>query len=337
MSKVLLTGGMGFIGSHTAVSLIENGYDVVIVDNLVNSEEDVVHRLEKFKNVTIPFYNGDCRDENLLDKIFNEHDIEIVIHFAGLKAVGESVSLPLEYYENNLNATISLLKSMLKNKVHKLVFSSSATVYDEDNPDERVEGYKLGCTNPYGWTKFMCEQIIRDTCHANSQLNAISLRYFNPVGAHPSGIIGENPKGVPNNLMPYIQQVATGVRDYLRVYGNDYDTVDGTGVRDYIHVCDLADAHVAASKYLQNNKGCLEINIGTGKGASVLEMVEAFEKANKIKIPYKIEARRPGDVAINYANANKAYKLLGWKATRTLEDMCKDAYNWQCNLQKKHN
>lgn len=337
MSKVLLTGGMGFIGSHTAISLIENGYDVVIIDNLVNSQEDVVKRIEKFKNVAIPFYYGDCRSEKLLDKIFKEHDIEIVIHFAGLKSVGESVSLPLEYYENNLNATITLLKSMLKNQVHKLVFSSSATVYDEDNPAERLEGYKLGCTNPYGWTKLMCEQIIRDTCHANSQLDAISLRYFNPVGAHPSGIIGENPKGIPNNLMPYIQQVATGVRDYLRVYGNDYDTIDGTGVRDYIHVCDLADAHVAASKYLQKQKGCLEINIGTGKGASVLEMVQAFEKANKLKIPYKIEARRPGDVAINYANANKAYELLGWKATRTLEDMCKDAYNWQCNLQKIKN
>lgn len=337
MSKVLLTGGMGFIGSHTAISLIENGYDVVIIDNLVNSQEDVVKRIEKFKNVAIPFYYGDCRSEKLLDKIFKEHDIEIVIHFAGLKAVGESVSLPLEYYENNLNATITLLKSMLKNQVHKLVFSSSATVYDEDNPAERLEGYKLGCTNPYGWTKLMCEQIIRDTCHANSQLDAISLRYFNPVGAHPSGIIGENPKGIPNNLMPYIQQVATGVRDYLRVYGNDYDTIDGTGVRDYIHVCDLADAHVAASKYLQKQKGCLEINIGTGKGASVLEMVQALEKANKLKIPYKIEARRPGDVAINYANANKAYELLGWKATRTLEDMCKDAYNWQCNLQKIKN
>ncbi len=334
MSKVLLTGGMGFIGSHTAIALIENGYEVVIIDNLVNSEEDVVKRLEKFKNVKIPFYYGDCRDESLLDKIFKEHNIEIVIHFAGLKAVGESVQMPLEYYENNLNSTIVLLKSMLKNNVLKLVYSSSATVYAEDNPDERVEGQKLGCTNPYGWTKLMGEQIIRDTCTAYNQLDAISLRYFNPVGAHPSGIIGENPKGVPNNLMPYIQQVATGIRDYLRVYGDDYDTVDGTGVRDYIHVCDLAEAHVAASKYLQNHNGCLEINIGTGKGASVLEMVKAFEKANNIKIPYKIEARRAGDVATNYANANKAYQLLGFKATRTLEDMCKDAYNWQCNLQK---
>ncbi|HPW53221.1 MAG TPA: UDP-glucose 4-epimerase GalE [Erysipelotrichaceae bacterium] len=334
MSKVLLTGGTGFIGSHTALALIENGFEVVIVDNLINSEADVVSRLEKFKNVSIPFYHGDCRDEDLLNRIFQEHKIEIVIHFAGLKAVGESVSFPLEYYENNINATVTVLKTMLKNRVHKLVFSSSATVYAENNPAERVEGHPLGCTNPYGWTKFMSEQIIRDTCQASSQLNAISLRYFNPVGAHPSGIIGENPKGVPNNLMPYIQQVATGIRDYLRVYGNDYDTVDGTGVRDYIHVCDLAEAHVAASKYLQNHKGCLEINIGTGKGVSVLEMVAAFERVNNIKIPYRIEARRSGDLAINYANASKAYQLLGWKAKRNLEDMCRDAYNWQYNLQK---
>lgn len=335
MSKILLTGGAGFIGSHTAVSLIDNGHDVVIVDNLVNSEKDVVENVEKITGKSIKFYIGDCRDEALMDKVFKENEIDSVIHFAGLKAVGESCSKPLEYYENNLNATLTLLKTMLKNNVNKIVFSSSATVYDASNDAERVEGMRLGCTNPYGWTKFMCEQIIRDVCTANKQLRAISLRYFNPVGAHKSGLIGENPVGIPNNLVPYIQQVATGQREYLHVYGNDYDTVDGTGVRDYIHVCDLADAHVAAYEYLQNHEGCIEINIGTGKGTSVLEMVHSFEKVNNVKIPYKIEARRPGDVDSVYANTQKAYELLHWKAKLTIDDMCRDAYIWQCNLQNK--
>ncbi|MDO4378867.1 MAG: UDP-glucose 4-epimerase GalE [Erysipelotrichia bacterium] len=335
MCKILLTGGAGFIGSHTAVSLSANGYEVVILDNLVNSRADVIDNIEKITGVEIPFYIGDCRDEKLLEKIFTENEIDTVIHFAGLKAVGESCEKPLEYYGNNLDATISLLKMMLKHNVYKLVFSSSATVYDADNPSERVEGMRLGCTNPYGWTKYMCEQIIRDTCRANKQLRAISLRYFNPVGAHKSYLIGENPKGIPNNLVPYIQQVAIGQREYVHVYGDDYNTVDGTGVRDYIHVCDLADAHVAAAKYLAEHEGCMEINIGTGKGTSVLEMIHSFEKANNVKIPYRIEARRAGDVDSVYANTQKAYELLHWKAHLTIEDMCRDAYNWQCHLQKQ--
>ncbi len=335
MSKILLTGGAGFIGSHTAVALIESGHDVVVLDNLVNSEKDVVENVEKITGKDVKFYIGDCRDEQLMDKVFKENDIDSVIHFAGLKAVGESCSKPLEYYENNLNATLTLLKTMLNNNVNKIVFSSSATVYDASNDAERVEGMRLGCTNPYGWTKFMCEQIIRDVCTANKNLRAISLRYFNPVGAHKSGLIGENPVGIPNNLVPYIQQVATGKREYLHVYGDDYNTPDGTGVRDYIHVCDLADAHVAAFDYLQNHEGSIEINIGTGKGTSVLEMVHSFEKVNGVKIPYKIEGRRPGDVDSVYANTEKAYELLHWKSKLTVDDMCRDAYMWQCNLQKR--
>ncbi len=335
MSKILLTGGAGFIGSHTAVALIESGHDVVVLDNLVNSEKDVVENVEKITGKDVKFYIGDCRDEQLMDKVFKENDIDSVIHFAGLKAVGESCSKPLEYYENNLNATLTLLKTMLNNNVNKIVFSSSATVYDASNDAERVEGMRLGCTNPYGWTKFMCEQIIRDVCTANKNLRAISLRYFNPVGAHKSGLIGENPVGIPNNLVPYIQQVATGKREYLHVYGDDYNTPDGTGVRDYIHVCDLADAHVAAFDYLQNHEGSIEINIGTGKGTSVLEMVHSFEKVNGVKIPYQIEGRRPGDVDSVYANTEKAYELLHWKSKLTVDDMCRDAYMWQCNLQKR--
>ncbi len=335
MSTVLLTGGAGYIGTHTAVALSENGYDVVILDNLYNSEVSAVERAEKLVNKKFPLYIGNCCDESLLDKIFTENKIDIVIHFAGLKAVGESVAKPLEYYSNNLNATMNLLKSMIRNNVNNIVFSSSATVYAESNDAERKEGMLLGCTNPYGWTKYMGEQIIRDTAAANKQLNAVMLRYFNPVGAHPSGTLGENPKGIPNNLMPYIQQVATGVREYLHVYGNDYDTPDGTGVRDYIHVCDLAEAHVAAADYILANGGCLEVNIGTGKGASVLDMVKAFEEANGIKIPYVIDPRRPGDVASCYANTDKAREVLGWVAKRNVVDMCKDAYRWQQNLEGK--
>lgn len=335
MGEILLTGGAGFIGSHTAVELSEKGYDVVILDNLVNSEKDVVNNIEKIINKKVKFYIGDCRDEQLLEKIFEENKIDCVIHFAGLKAVGESCEKPLLYYENNLMAMIALLKVMQKCNVNKLVFSSSATVYDPSNSDCRKEGMRLGCTNPYGWTKFTCEQIIRDCCQANKQLRAISLRYFNPVGAHKSYLIGENPKGIPNNLMPYIQQVALGQREYLHVYGNDYDTVDGTGVRDYIHVCDLAQAHIAASEYLNDHQGCIEVNIGTGKGTSVLEMVKCFEKVNNVIIPYKIEGRRAGDVATVYADTKKANDLLHWKSHMTLEDMCRDAYMWQCHLQKK--
>ena len=334
MGKILLTGGTGYIASHTAVALIEAGYDVVAVDNLSNSEKSVIDRLEKLEGREIVFYEGDVRDRDLLRKIFDENDIDAVIHFAGLKAVGESVAKPLEYYDNNLNATISLLTVMEEKGVSKLVFSSSATVYADENGPQKKEGMRLGCTNPYGWTKFMGEQIIRDAVAAHPSLRAIILRYFNPIGAHPSAVIGENPRDIPNNLMPYIQQVACGIRDHLNVYGNDYDTVDGTGVRDYIHVCDLADAHVAAMKYLEDHDGCTEVNIGTGRGTSVLEMVKAFEDANGITVPYEIAPRRPGDVDSNYANADLAAEILGWKATRTVEDMCRDAYRWQVALEK---
>ena len=334
MGKILLTGGTGYIASHTAVALIEAGYDVVAVDNLSNSEKSVIDRLEKLEGREIVFYEGDVRDRDLLRKIFDENDIDAVIHFAGLKAVGESVAKPLEYYDNNLNATISLLTVMEEKGISKLVFSSSATVYADENGPQKKEGMRLGCTNPYGWTKFMGEQIIRDAVAAHPSLRAINLRYFNPIGAHPSAVIGENPKDIPNNLMPYIQQVACGIRDHLNVYGNDYDTVDGTGVRDYIHVCDLADAHVAAMKYLEDHDGCTEVNIGTGRGTSVLEMVKAFEDANGITVPYEIAPRRPGDVDSNYANADLAAEILGWKATRTVEDMCRDAYRWQVALEK---
>ncbi len=333
MGSILLTGGTGYIASHTAVALLEAGYDAVAVDNLSNSERSVIDRLEKLEGRRIRFYEGDVRDRELLDRIFSENEIDAVIHFAGLKAVGESVSKPLEYYDNNLNATICLLKAMLDHGVNRLVFSSSATVYSDDNGPQKKEGMRLGCTNPYGWTKFMGEQIIRDTCAANPQFRAVNLRYFNPVGAHPSALIGENPRGIPNNLVPYIQQVASGRREFLNVYGDDYDTPDGTGVRDYIHVCDLADAHVAAMRYLEGHEGCSEINIGTGRGTSVLEMVRAFETANGVEIPYRVAPRRPGDVDSNYANADLAEEVLGWKAKRNVEDMCRDAYRWQMALE----
>ncbi len=336
MATVLLTGGSGYIATHTAVALFEKGYDVVALDNLVNSSVDAIKNVEKLTGKDLPFYEGDCRDGELLDKIFSEHQIDIVIHFAGLKAVGESCQQPLRYYSNNLNATIVLLDRMIANGVNNLIFSSSATVYDPSNPPERKEGMLTGCTNPYGWTKYMSEQIIRDTAVVAADLSAVMLRYFNPVGAHPSGLIGENPSGIPNNLMPYIQQVATGKREYLHVYGDDYNTPDGTGVRDYIHVCDLADAHVAACDYAVQHKGTIEINVGNGHGTSVLELVHAFEKANGIEIPYQIEGRRAGDVDEMYADPTLAHELLGWYSTRTVEDMCKDAYRFQAGLKEEN-
>ncbi|MBQ6655526.1 MAG: UDP-glucose 4-epimerase GalE [Erysipelotrichaceae bacterium] len=337
MSRVLLTGGTGYIGSHTAVSLLENGHDVVVIDNLVNSREDSIRAVEKLMNAKIPLYIGDLRDEELLERIFRENEIDAVIHFAGLKAVSESVYKPLEYYQNNLDSTLVLIREMLKNGVTRLVFSSSATVYDPANDPERVEGMPTGnCTCPYGWSKFMIEQIIRDCCHAYPQLSAIMLRYFNPVGAHPSGVIGENPQGIPNNLMPYIQQVAVGKLDHLNIFGNDYETKDGTCVRDYIHVCDLADAHVKAFDYLlKNDSCCLEINIGSGHGVSVMELVTAFEKANDMKLPYQFAPRRAGDLPIFFANADRARELLGFETHRSVEDMCRDAFNYQQKAQKQ--
>ncbi|MBR5048993.1 MAG: UDP-glucose 4-epimerase GalE [Erysipelotrichaceae bacterium] len=337
MSRVLLTGGTGYIGSHTAVSLLENGYDVAVVDNLVNSKADSIREVEKLMNASIPTYIGDVQDEELMDRIFRENGIDVVVHFAGLKAVGESVYKPLEYYRNNLDSTLVLIKSMLKNGVNRIVFSSSATVYDPANDPERVEGMPTGnCSCPYGWTKFMIEQIIRDCCHAYPQLNSVMLRYFNPVGAHPSGVIGENPLGIPNNLMPYIQQVAVGKLDHLSIFGNDYDTPDGTCIRDYIHVCDLADAHALACGYLLKQENCCEeINIGSGRGVSVLELVTAFEKANGMKLPYVFAPRRDGDLPVFFANADKAREVLGFECRRSVEDMCRDAYRYQCRQAEK--
>lgn len=336
MKKILLTGGTGYIGSHCAVELLDEGYDVVVVDNLSNSKIEVVDRINQITKKKIKFYQGDCRDYSLMDKIFKEEEIEAVIHLAGLKAVGQSVKQPLDYYENNINATITLLKAMLENEVYNLVFSSSATVYDPTITQERLETMKLWCSNPYGFTKVFSEQIIRDCCNANGKLKAINLRYFNPVGAHNSYLIGEDCCGMPNNLMPYIQLVATGKMEYLKVYGDDYNTVDGTGMRDYIHVVDLAKAHLAALKYMltQMDYGCDDINIGTGKATSVLQLVRTFEKVNNVSIPYKVVERRKGDIDILYANTSKAENILHWKAKLTLEDMCKDSYNWQVSLQK---
>ena len=287
-------------------------------------------------NASIPLYIGDVQDEKLMDQIFSENNIEAVIHFAGLKAVSESVYKPLEYYRNNLDSTLVLIETMMKHGVNRIVFSSSATVYDPANDPERIEGMPTGnCSCPYGWSKFMIEQIIRDCCHAYPQLSAVMLRYFNPVGAHPSGVIGENPAGIPNNLMPYIQQVAVGKLDHLNIFGNDYETEDGTCVRDYIHVCDLADAHVRACDYLlSQDTCCLEINIGSGKGVSVMELVTAFEKANNMKLPYQFAPRRAGDLPIFYANADKARQLLNFETHRSVEDMCRDAYNYQQKAQK---
>ncbi len=331
MSNVLLTGGAGYIGSHTAVEMINAGYDVVIVDNLVNSCAESVKRVEKITGKSIRFYENDVRDREALDKIFTENKIDAVVHFAGLKAVGESVSVPLKYYRNNIDSTLTLLEAMEDHGVKNFVFSSSATVYGIPESSPIHEGMKTGCTNPYGWTKLMIEQMVNDAHKADPSLNAVILRYFNPVGAHESGLIGEAPTGIPNNLMPYITQVAVGKRECLSVFGSDYKTHDGTGVRDYIHVVDLAKGHVAAINYLEKNGGIETVNLGTGVGYSVLDIVHAFEEANELTIPHKITDRRPGDIDECYANPEKAYKLLGWKAEKSLHDMCADSWRWQKN------
>ena len=328
--KILVTGGAGYIGSHTCVELLNKGMDVVVVDNLVNANAKSLERVQQIAGRDLSFYQVDVRDRNELDKIFTKHDIDCVIHFAGLKAVGESVSMPLEYYDNNLNSTIVLCQTMREHGVKDIVFSSSATVYSSDNEVPLAEDSRTGmCTNPYGWTKYMNEQILRDTAKAVDDWSVSLLRYFNPIGAHSSGLIGEDPRGIPNNLMPYISQVAVGRREKLSVYGNDYDTHDGTGVRDYIHVVDLARGHVAAIEYMVKNRGESVFNLGTGTGYSVLDMVKAFEKASGVTIPYQIVDRRPGDIGTVYASPDKSAKLLGWKAEYTLEDMCRDAWAWQ--------
>ncbi len=328
--KVLVTGGAGFIGTHTCVELIEAGHIPVVIDNLCNSNVASLDRVKMITGIAVPFYEGDVRDNILLEKIFAEHEIDCVIHFAGLKAVGESVAQPLRYYENNLGSTTTLCRVMAAHGVKKIVFSSSATVYSGDNEMPLSETSKTGnCTNPYGWTKYMCEQILRDLAVADPEWSVVLLRYFNPVGAHPSGLIGEHPNGVPNNLMPYISQTAIGKRTHLNVFGNDYPTHDGTGVRDYIHVVDLAKGHVAAISHLMKNSGESVFNLGTGTGYSVLDMVKAFEEANNTPVPYQIAPRRPGDLAVCYADPKKSAEVLGWTADCDLKDMCRDTWNWQ--------
>lgn len=328
--KVLLTGGAGFIGSHTAVELLNAGHDVVIVDNLYNSCEEVIARIEELGKRKVGFYNADITCREKLRDIFQKEKFDSCIHFAGYKAVGESVAKPLFYYRNNLDSTLTLLEVMKEFGVNIIVFSSSATVYGFPEKVPVDESAKTWCTNPYGWTKYMSEQIMRDACVSNSELSCMLLRYFNPIGAHESGKIGEAPSGIPNNLMPYISQVAIGKREKLSIFGNDYNTHDGTGVRDYIHVVDLAKGHIAALNYAAEHKGCTEVNLGTGIGYSVLDIVKAFERVNGIKIPYVITDRRPGDVETLYADSDKASNLLGWKAEKTLDDMCRDTWRWQC-------
>ena len=327
---VLVTGGMGYIGSHTCVELLEQGMDVVIIDNLVNSSAEAGKRIEQITGKAVTFYEFDVRNRKKLDEVFEAHDIECVIHFAGLKAVGESVKMPLEYYDNNLRSTITLCQSMKAHNVKKIIFSSSATVYSSDNEMPLYETSKTGnCTNPYGWTKYVCEQVLRDCVVSDPEWSVVLLRYFNPIGAHESGLIGEDPKGIPNNLMPFISQTAIGRRECLNVFGDDYDTPDGTGIRDYIHVVDLAKGHVAAISYMENHSGESVFNLGTGKGCSVLEVVHAFEKANNVKVPYRIAPRRPGDLAVCYCSPDKSAEVLGWRALRNIEDMCRDTWNWQ--------
>ena len=326
--QILLTGGAGYIASHTAIELAQAGLEPVLVDNFFNSKMEAVDRIRQIAGKDIPFYQVDCCDKDALGKVFQANHFDAVIHFAGYKAVGESVQKPLAYYRNNLDSMLNVLDLMLKYHVGKVVFSSSATVYGSANTAPFTETMPTGgCTNPYGWTKYMIEQILQDFNHAHPEVAVDLLRYFNPVGAHESGLIGEDPVGIPNNLMPYICQVAVGKLKQLSVFGNDYPTHDGTGVRDYIHVVDLAKGHVAACKY--QHKGVEIFNLGTGVGYSVLDMVHAFEEANGIRIPYRIVARRPGDIATCYADCTKAAKVLGWKAEKTLVDMCRDGWRWQ--------
>jgi len=330
---VLVTGGTGYIGSHTCVVLLEHGYDVVVVDDLSNSSEEAMRRVERITGRSVTFYKADVCDRRALDRIFEAHKIDCTIHFAGFKAVGESTQKPLDYYDNNIASTISLAKVMSAHGCKRMIFSSSATVYDGRNvPSPFSESDRTGnCTNPYGWTKYMNEQILRDWAASDPEVSVVNLRYFNPIGAHPSGLIGEDPSGIPNNLMPYISQVAVGRRDHLNVFGNDYDTADGTGVRDYIHVMDLAEGHLKAVEYALSHTGEDVFNLGTGTGYSVLDIVKAFEKASGIKIPYVVADRRPGDLAELYSDPSKSKKILGWEAVRGLEEMCRDTWNWQKN------
>ncbi|MBP3267187.1 MAG: UDP-glucose 4-epimerase [Firmicutes bacterium ADurb.BinA205] len=332
MSTILLAGGAGYIGSHTAVELLESGYDVIIADNYSNSCPEVINRVEEITGKSVKAYEVDIKDKEKVDALFSENKIDAVIHFAGLKAVGESVAMPVAYYRNNIDTTLTLLECMEKHGVKNIIFSSSATVYGEENPVPYTEEMKRGtCTNPYGWTKVMMEQILEDAAKADKDLSVVLLRYFNPIGAHVSGKIGEDPQGIPNNLMPYVAQVAVGRREKLTIFGRDYDTPDGTCRRDYIHVTDLAKGHVKAIDYVFGAKGVEIFNLGTGTPYSVTEIVETFENVNDIKINHVYGDRRPGDLAESYANADKALKVLGWKTEKTLADMCRDTWNWQKN------
>lgn len=329
--SILITGGAGFIGSHTCVEMLNSGYDVVVVDNLDNSSSESLDRVEKITGKKVKFYKEDVRNREALRKIFTENSIEAVIHFAGLKAVGESVREPIMYYDNNLINTLVLLETMNEFGVKKIVFSSSATVYGVATEMPLVEGMPLGAINPYGRTKLFIEHILTDLYAADKDWGVALLRYFNPIGAHKSGLIGEDPKGIPNNLMPYISQVAVGKLDKLHVFGNDYKTIDGTGVRDYIHVVDLALGHVKAIEWVLKNTGCEPFNLGTGNGTSVLQLRDAFVKATGVDVPYVIDPRRPGDPDEVYANADKAKKVLGWTAKYGIEEMCEDTWRWQKN------
>ena len=332
---VLLAGGAGFIGSHVAVSLLESGYQVVIADNFCNSNPENLDGIRSITGTQPTVINIDVTNRSAMRILFQTYAIDSVIHFAGLKAVGESVQYPLRYYGNNLNATLSLLDVMKEYDVKKLVFSSSATVYGVPRQVPLTEEMPTSCTNPYGWTKWMSEQILSDACAADSKLSVVLLRYFNPVGAHESGLIGERPNGIPNNLVPYICVVAAGEQEKLSVFGNDYPTRDGTGVRDYIHVMDLADGHLAAMEYAETHTGAEVFNLGTGCGYSVLEMIHTFEAVNHVKVPYEITACRPGDVAECYAGTRKAAEVLKWRVTRGIEQMCRDAWNWQKNMREQ--
>ncbi len=327
--KVLVTGGAGYIGSHTCVELLQTGYEVVVVDNFYNSKPAVLNRIKELTQKTFTFYEADVRDKETLNKIFEKEHIDAVIHFAGLKAVGESVQVPLKYYDNNLISTLALLEVMNEFEVKNLVFSSSATVYGNPAKMPIKEDFPLSTTNPYGTTKLMLEQILQDVAKADTALNPVILRYFNPVGAHESGRIGEDPNGIPNNLMPYISQVAIGKLEKLNVFGSDYDTKDGTGVRDFIHVVDLAKGHVAALKKFDTPCGLQIYNLGTGQGYSVFEMLHAFERVVGKKIPYEVIARREGDVPVCYADPEKAVIELDWRATKNIDDMCADTWRWQ--------
>ena len=334
---ILVTGGAGYIGSHTVVLLIEAGYKVVVFDNLSNASKESLKRVEKLVNQKIIFIEGDIRSRDDLQKVFDSHTIDSVIHFAGLKAVGESVEKPLKYYDNNVNGTVILSEVMAKNGCKSIIFSSSATVYGDPATTPILESFPTSATNPYGRSKLMIEEILRDVYVSDNAWKIVLLRYFNPVGAHKSGSIGEDPNGIPNNLMPFIAQTAVGKREYLSVFGDDYDTIDGTGVRDYIHVVDLADAHVKAVGKVKNFTEVMTINLGTGKGYSVLEMVKAFEKASGKKVAYQIAPRRAGDIATCFANPSYAKEILAWEATKGIEAMCEDSWRWQSSNPNGYN